>query len=379
MSEIKDQPREWWIFYPIKGLDIADEKHDLLEPMFGDSTLVSRKHVRQIVPLLHLNERMAPGHDHEHDITYMLENATLSDEFQSYVAVRRTGIPSVKSPWYPSPILQSAKSRAYEISALLSLVLLTRSKSGVTFGLVEQIHSQIRSLVMLEFQDGGFKFQIGSGRSRTQRRSKDIISLSRQQIQEILREDPFACLSNTLLPQSPTLPKSLYRAILQSAIRLSDSIHTVTESSRLLGAVTSIEILTAEQGDSYETLYRRLIALLGTDAIEAFEAEKVFQARHSYVHRGDELEDTQISLSAIGLALSCLFRYAEAASSFVTKSHFLDYLDLVCAADKASGYSDKKKPEVISDWIFLKHHRTGYELPFLAMIIDTRSSDSEHD
>ena len=237
---------------------------------------------------------------------------------------------------------------------------------------MEQLHSQTRSLVMLEFQDGGFQFQIRSGRSLTQRSPKDIISLSRQQIQEILREDPFACLSNTLLPQSPTLPKSLYRAILQSTIRLSDSIHTVTESSRLLGAVTSIEILTAEQGDSYETLYRRLISLLGKDAVEDFDAATVLQARHSYVHQGNEPEDTQISLSAIGLALSCLFRYAEAASGFVTKSHFLDYLDLIYASDKVNGYYDEKKPKVISDRIFLKHHRTGYELPFLAMIIDKR-------
>ena len=87
MLEVNDQPRQWWIFYPIKGLDIVDEKHDLLEPMFGDCTLVSRKHVRKIVPLLRLNERMAPGHDHEHDITYMIENATRRGEFQSFVVL----------------------------------------------------------------------------------------------------------------------------------------------------------------------------------------------------------------------------------------------------------------------------------------------------
>lgn len=376
MSGPEEQPRQWWMFYPIKGLDVTDEEHDLLDPMFGDCTLISRNHIQQIVPLLRLNERMAPGHDHERGITYMLENATLREEFQSFVAVRRTGIPSNESPRKLLPFLQSAKLRAYGVSALLSLVFLARDRSGATIGLVEQLHSQTRSLVMLELQDGGFRFQIGGGSSLSLRSPKDTITLSRQRIQEVLREEPFACLSNALLPQSPTLPRSLHRAISQSAIRLSDSIHTVTESSRLLGSVTSIEILIAEQGDSYETLHRRLIALLGTDAIEAFGAETVLQARHAYVHRGNEPADFQISLNAIGLALSCLLRSAEAASSFVTKPHFLDYLDLIHTADRVASHSEEGTA-LTSTQAFLKHNRSKYELPFLAMVLGAGVTKSE--
>jgi hypothetical protein len=376
MSGIEEQPRQWWMFYPIKGLDITDEEHDLLNPMFGDCTLISRNHIRQVVPLLRLNERMAPGHDHERDITYMLENATLRDEFQSFVAVRRTGIPPNASPRDLPPFLQSAKLRAYEVSALLSLVMLARNRSGTTIGLVEQLHSQTRSLVMLELQDGGFRFQIGGGRSLSLRSPRDTIALSRQRLQEMLREDPFACLSNVLLPQSPTLPRSLHRAISQSAIRLSDSLHTVTESSRLLGSVTSIEILITEQGDSYETLHRRMIALLGTDAVGAFDAETVLQARHAYVHRGNEPANFQVSLNAIGLAISCLLRSAEAASSFVTKPHFLDYLDLVHTADRVASHAEEGTA-LVSTQAFLKHNRSKYELPFLAMVMDAGVTESE--
>jgi len=378
MSGSEEQPKQWWMFYPIKGLDITDTEHDLLDPMFGDCTLISRHHIQQIVPLLRLNERMAPGHDHERDVTYMLENATLREDFQSFVAVRRTGIPSNESPRELLPFLQSAKLRAYEVSALLSLVLLARGRSGVAIGLVEQLHRQTRSLVMLDLQDGGFRFQTEGGRSLSLLSPQGTITLSRQQVQEVLREEPFTCLSNALLPQSPTLPGSLHRAISQSAIRLSESVHTVTESSRLLGSVISIEILIAEQGDGYETLRRRLIALLGTESIEVFGAETVLQTRHAYVHRGSEPTDVQIPLNAICLALSCLLRSAEAAPNFVTKHHFLDYLDLIHTADRVASHS-KGETALTSMQALLKHSRSKYELPFLAMVLgagETKSKSS---
>lgn len=361
----------------MKGLDISDEEHDLPAPMFGDCTLVSRNHIPQIVPLLRLNERKAPGHDHAHDVTYMLENATFHEEFQSFVAVRRTGIPSRGNPMEPPPFLRSAKSRAYEVSALLSLVLLSRGRSKAAIGLVEQMHSRMRSLVMLDLEDGGFQFQVGVGGSLTVRSPRAVISLSRQRIREVLAEEPFAHLSNALLPQSRTLPKSLHRAITQSAVRLSESTLAVTESSRLLGAVTSIEILMAESGDSYERLHRRLAALLGTDTIESFDAETVLQARHSYVHQGDEPEDAQTSVNAIGLALSSLLRFAQTASAFATKSHLLDYLDLICAADKVASHSDDDKHDKGRDLAFLRHDRSGYELPFLSTIMGPRARRRE--
>ncbi len=62
------QASSWWVFFPFKGLDISDEQPDLEAPLFGDATIISKKHMVQLVPRLKMNERMAPGRDHEADL-----------------------------------------------------------------------------------------------------------------------------------------------------------------------------------------------------------------------------------------------------------------------------------------------------------------------
>src|SRR5690349_19819644 len=123
MSSSEDPIRTWWIFYPLKGLEIIDVRHDLLQPIFGDIALISKKHIRQIVPLLRLNQRLSPGHDHERDIVYMLENITFKEEFDSYIAVRRTG--STSKDEFEPQVIKDARGRLYQVAALLSLVFMS--------------------------------------------------------------------------------------------------------------------------------------------------------------------------------------------------------------------------------------------------------------
>ncbi|HEV2863652.1 MAG TPA: hypothetical protein VGX48_21745 [Pyrinomonadaceae bacterium] len=84
MPEHTDRKRTWWVLYPLKGFDITDERHGLDEPIFGDLAVISKKHIRQIVSLLKLNERMSLGHDHEESISYMLEHATFKGPASSH-------------------------------------------------------------------------------------------------------------------------------------------------------------------------------------------------------------------------------------------------------------------------------------------------------
>ncbi len=154
-----------------------------------------------------------------------------------------------------------------------------------------------------------------------------IFSLSRRDLTEMLRKEPLRTLTSILFPQKPSLPRSLRKVVEQSAIILADALHLASPSARLLGAVMSIEILISNQGDSYDTIRKRLTGLLGNDAEQRYNAEAVLKARHSYVHKGEEIRSDILPLKAIALALSCLLRYAEITPRFKNKDTLLNYLD----------------------------------------------------
>lgn len=364
MDEGDDSKATWWVLYPLRGLDVTDDYHELDEPIFGDVAVISKQHIRQIVPLLKLNERMSPGHDHERDITYMLEHATLKEEFQSFIAVRRTGF--ISDEGHEPPLVKDARLRAYQFAALLALVFLAKSKSGQTCGLVEQLHDQTKSTVMLTFQEPRFRFQVGGAYSFTIRDSRETIKLSRDELRQILDQEPYEALARALLPQRAPLPKSLHHSISQSAIRLSDAVHSIIPSSQLLGAITSIEILLTHQTDKYESIKERLLALLGTDAVLKHNIESVLHSRHLYVHQGEEVSERSIPVKAVGLALSCLLRYAQIAPNFSDKNKLIEYLDFIYKSDKVSPCWTEEESRAFA--VLQKHARSAHEFPFMELV-----------
>lgn len=322
----------WWIFYPVKGLDIADERPDLDAPMFGDATLISKKHIRQVVPLLKLNEGGVSGHDHEKDVTYILEHATFKEEFHSMIAVKRKGPiepiqaqSTLDSPFRKLSIL--AEKRASKIAALLSLSVLSESKDWNTCALVEQIHRRYQTLAMLALDTGGFSYQTGGHQSHTIH-GKPIVLL-RTELRSKLEAQPIAPLSAVLMPQKPPIADSLASAIIESSIRLSDAIHSPSAAGQLLGTVTSIEILITNQGDSFETTKRRIMTIVGQNAFDFYEAEQILNERHLYVHRGAEPSHGKLPTKATGLALSCILQYSMLAPRFSDRNALITYLDFV--------------------------------------------------
>lgn len=347
------------MFFPMKGISITDEHPQFQKPVFGDATLVSRSHVREFVPWLKLNERMSPRHNHEADVTYMLEHATLQEEFQAFIAVRRTGILTERT--FRQVLVEQARSRASQIAATLALVFLLDSKTGKTCGLVEQLHRQTKSVVALEFNEGGFMFSTGGGHSHTIVDNRKSIQVSISQLREILTRKEFIGLSSILLEQKSSCARSIRKALTASVVRLSDAIHSISAAAQLLGAVTAIEILLAENGDTYENIVKRIAILLGTPALEAFRAKDVFAARHTYVHRGEEPKiPSPIPLNSIGIALNTIFRFAELAPKFPSKRHILEYLDLI---EKAEHLGDDLGAETLAQ---IRRHTPSYQkLPFL--------------
>jgi hypothetical protein len=355
-----EKANTWWILYPFRGLDIADEQHDVINPAFGDFTIIAKKHIRQIIPLLNFTDDPVHGKQNEQDVIYMVENATLREDFHSFIAVRRKGIIN-KEELVPE-IEKNTRVRAYQIASLFTILFLAESSSGGTCGLVEQIHKQIQSTVMLDISNKGFRFQIGSLYPLIIRPLPKAITLSIDELNLILHKPQYIHLTSILLPQRQKLPMSVSRAIMQAAIRLSDAIHSITPSAQLLGAVTSIEILLANQTEKYETLSNRLSALLGTESLIQHDVETVLQARHLYVHQGQEVEEYKTPVKAVGLALNSLLRYAEVAPFFRDKEKLINYLDFVHSGEKLSMQWDETEQDSFRN--LQKHERQAVTMPF---------------
>ena len=348
----------WWILFPLRGLDVIDEHPDLKNPVFGDATIISKSHIREIVQSAKFNVAMAPGHDHEKDIIFMIEHATLEEEYQSLVVVRRSGKLGYGSE--SSKTLYQARSRAVQISATLALIFLAVSENGLTCGLVEQIHHKTQSIAALDINQKNFMVSIGLGGSppRTIRDSKRNIKFSTSQLPDILKNTEFGNLASILLPHKSKCARSIRKALSASASRLSDAIHSPNIATQLLGAVTAIEILLSEPGDSYDDIVRRLSALLGKQALDTFAVQEIFQARHLYVHKGEEPEMfSSIGSKSIGLALNTIFRYSDLALQFSTKQYIIDYLGLI---DKAYRIQEDLGSQALAK---ILRHTPNYKVP----------------
>lgn len=369
MSSSPSAATMWWTFFPLKGLDITDRGHDLDTPLFGDATIISKRHVRQIVPLLRMNERMSPGHDHEGGVVFMMEHATFQSDFQSFIAVKRYGrqytamSETQEASNAVSSLAKDAARRAYTVASVLGLVLLARSSSGDTCGLVEQVYGQTKSLVMLELREGGFRFESG-GAGRPIGSTARSIRMPRTELRSRLYKEASSGLSAALLPTRRLLSTSLHRAVNEASVTLSSAVHSPALSSQVLGAITAIEILVSEQGDSYDTIRGRLSALLGTECTAAHQVEEILNTRHLYVHRGEEAEDSTVAVRAVSLGLSSLFRYAMAAPRFSSKRHLVEYLDLLTQADRFAQSWTENENSAFSG--LLRHEREGFTFPFVS-------------
>ena len=328
-QDVDQATTTWWVLFPLKGLAISDEELGLDHAMFGDATILSKSHLRHLIRLLKLNERMPPGHDHESTILYFMERGTSEEESHSILAVRRRGPAELHQPHagklpgtHADPL--GADHRAAGIAALLAVGLLVDSREWRTCGLVSQIHRQWRFVSMVSPETGGISLGLASGRACT--RLKPAL-LSRSEVLERLDSGRLRPLTEVLAAQRPSVPRSLSRAVTESAIRLSAALHVPSSSSQLLGAVTSIEILIGASGESFDTFAKRLQVLAGKDACEYYDADTVLEERHRYVHRGIEPAHGMLPLRALALAVVCLLEYAKLARLFPNRATVLRYLD----------------------------------------------------
>lgn len=361
MSAHDKKSNSWWVFFPLKGFELTNTRHDLKNPMFKDITFVTKKHMDSIVLLLKLNQRMAPNYDHEKDLLIMLKNATFGEDFNTFLAVKRTG--NIERGVRESKLVTAAKRRAYEVASLLTITCLYGNKRGETCGLVEQLHRRIETIAMLELKNGSFAYQRGGGYSRMILDWRYNFKMSRSELKKFFHQTPFAGLTAVLLTQQATIGRHLRNLIIQAAIKLADAIHANAISSQLLGAVTVIELLLGEQGDSYEVIQKRLLGLVGRNAIDRYQASQIFRDRHLYVHKGEDIKEYSVSTNAIALALLSLLIYSDTAPSFKNKLEIVQYLDFINHAGRIyKTWNDKEKAAYST---LLRHRQKQHKFAFI--------------
>jgi len=340
----------WWVLYPLKGLDVTDPLNDLLNnPLFGDATILSKNHIKDIVSSLKLNERETTKHDHERDLIFLMEHAGISGEFHSFMAVCRSSSQSRRRDKrgfvHSRHLDKKAKLRASQLVAALALSIMAASKTWQTCGMVEQFRDGTRPLAMICLKDGSFSLQGGSfGNARTIRSGDSTISLSRKLLLSLLDNKYTGTMMTLLINRNRGIGKSLHRALTESAICLSSAVHSIDLANQNLSSVTAIEILLANQGDSFETIKNRIISLIGEANFNYYKGNDTLHARHLYVHKALEPSSSTIANASLALALVCLCEYAQLAQRFKAKSEVISYLDFLTVTKSTSGiWNDQER------------------------------------
>lgn len=137
------------------------------------------------------------------------------------------------------------------------------------------------------------------------------------------------------------LPKDVRNAVSNAANHLCRSSHEWAESSRLLIAITSIEMLMSVDAESnYAKLQNRIEALIGADSAEEIKVAQVFGSRHQFVHNG---VDCASSKQALRLAATCLINFtnlgvhllsASVPEGMGLRNLCLQYLDMLYQAQR---------------------------------------------
>lgn len=361
----RDKSRHWWVLFRMIGLEITDPDAGLAEPCFPDATLFSRDAVDEVIATLKLNESGPPGNDNERDALFMVKRFIRDAPFESFLAIRRTSTGDLDDDEARDLRFSGGSARANEIASVLSLVLLAHSKTASTCALADRLQIAFVSIVAVETNGGGYSQTVstaGSGHyiGRDQKR---LLRLSRQEVSSFLRHPELEALVEMLLIRSESTASSIRRAVLGACLRLSESLHASSVASRVLGAVTALEMMVlTEANTDYGTIQARVGALIGTAEADRFRLPEILRARHRYVHRGEEPEDKTLSHSAIGLALLSLLRLATLSRGFQRRDSIVEYLDFLGRLPAVESHLPDSDRAIVAA---LNRHRPGPSaLPF---------------
>lgn len=340
-------PSQWWVFLPFSRLHIQDQSNSLAKPLFDDVTLISAE------TLLHVFKETFKQHE---------ETKRTSDEnwfssitkAETYLAVRRRGI--VNTQWFMEDrknekFVGEIRQRAAKISALFTIAFLATSTEGHVCGLSDQFRRTNEQMAILEIgptPKGLVTESFGSSIRTFILDNTDDLFFSREGLLSVLDQPQLRGLSQIMIAQKPNIAKSLYTSTNQACVRLANAIFSNSYTEQLLGAITCIELLLTNenQATGYANINRRLAMLVGENVLEKYEFEKLLNARHSYVHRGEEVQVRKYPLQIISIAIYALLLYANVANQFKRKDSLLTYLDILYLSERLEGLGENQNYEI---------------------------------
>lgn len=359
----------WWVLFEVVGLRVAGDSHDLDKPLFGDATLLSTPAFGKLSSIF-LEGLSGPARMLESEwlATIATSSSLPNSAFDSYLAVRRTARSRFEGEEQgeehhkpPASILRAAESRAEEIVALLNIICLVASglEKACELG-VGRISYSTRRMAFNFIDKNLLSVSTDSYQRPFRVNPLKPMHLRRRRLKQLFKQKRFDVVFRAIVWHDATIPKSFRRVIRQVTTRLSKGVHAATLSSNLLGAVIALEILFAYERNEYSKIQKRIRALLGTNESLRLRVNEVFEARHLYVHRGQDVKESDLAFDAIALGITCLVRYAQSIVSFRDKQEFLQYLDAIYMLEISS--SDLRGVIDIPYQNFLKHLQRGIGL-----------------
>jgi len=307
-----------WYFFFFQGLEITNNSHDLENPLFYDTTILSDDNILGIIE--------CDSREHHIDFLSLTTHSSI-------IAVRNdTSVNNSNN----DKIQLLCFNRAKEIGALLSIYSINQQftlQSGLIyqpFGFINDIFKpRLQYTFTIDFSDPRPSYHIK--RINDDDMICDMIkkcNVSREDIRRNLSNEVYKNIASILGFKTANIDLTFRKAIKLAAINYYHSVHNPNIDQQLLGMLTTLEVLLRIPNDDYDKFKKRLNLLVGDDIFNGLDVVKILTARHNYVHRTKQITDNMLVMKSIILATYSIIKFADYTQIYNTKDHIINEMDV---------------------------------------------------
>lgn len=307
-----------WFIYPVYGLKISDTIESLDNPIWGDAQIFPKETIEKYFSRI-INSPSKIG------MTTYVQSTFKSEDVCSFMCVRRNiGLP----PTDFNKEMYTAQKRLNQVFSLIQLAtLIEPSTKWHTCQLIkaERQYSLLTPLTLLNSANPGI---LGSYRGYSQILMEPI-EIDLKSLSENLLKEPLKYISQLITPPKSSKNKKVLGKIGHSIYHLSKAVEATNLSDRILSSLTSLEVILSNHDTTYDQFETRIKNIIGNELFRAYQTEAIIKSRHSYVHRGEEINSVELSMKAVALALITICQYSRNIINFPNSDTFLNYVDFL--------------------------------------------------
>lgn len=346
------------------GLQITKDELTFQTPIFKDATIVSKETLARITSHKNNNPNvmftLLTGSSTHAQINLPQEHfkdKTHTTPPDSFIAVKRTH----KHPPAEKQI-DSAKRRADDIITAMALSYISNARDIESFATSTQAasHPAIALVThgILNATDNQLttstKPQTSPYKVKPITQTLDEIKDSYDNGTTITTQhgknwtiDHNSHLIKTLLnPRKSNLEKSIHAA----SIHCMDTRNTSHQPTRLIGAITTLEMLVLTESSNFKTLTKRLKALL---PIDLNNLSNTLKQRNMVMHQGKNTT-TKTTIDSLIIATMAITACAGLAQNGIkSKEQLINYLDFITAYQNLSKNLTQKQKETFTEHFYI--------------------------